>query len=69
MLVGSTFRTNGLHFTYGCPALSAGYFSKVYLQNHLVRIHYGCVTLSAAYLCNLYVQDHWLAPDLWVSDH
>ena len=39
MLVGFIFRMNGLHFTYGSPALSVAYICYVYLQNPLVTIH------------------------------
>jgi len=32
-LVTSTYRITGLHYTYGCPTLSAAYVGWLYLQN------------------------------------
>ena len=39
MLVTSTQRITGLHYTYGCPTLIRAYVGYLYLQNHRVTLH------------------------------
>ena len=38
LFISCTFRITGLHYTYWCPAPSAAYDSKVYLQIHRITL-------------------------------
>ena len=39
MLVFSTYRITGLHYTYGCATLSAAYVGYLFLQNHRALLY------------------------------
>ena len=55
----STSRIPRLHYTSGCPTLSAAYVCMFYLQNYWVTLHLWVRHLSAAYVGLLYFQNHW----------
>ena len=73
MLVTSTYRIIGLHFSYGCITLNKAYVGAVQpfivKSYRITKLHYnyGNATLSADYVGYLYFQNHWGTPYVWVS--
>ena len=50
MLVFSTYRITGLHYTYGCATLSAGYVGYLFLQNHQALLYLWVSSLKCSLL-------------------
>jgi len=66
MLVISTLKISGLHYTYGCATLCAASICK--LTFRIPGLHYTdkCPTLTTGYVSYLYLQTHSVTLPLWV---
>ena len=58
MLVVSTYRITGLHYTYECATFSGANVGYLYVEYYWVTLNYGWSTLRAAYVGYLYQENH-----------
>ena len=66
MLVSSTQRITGVHYTCGCATLSRAYVGYLYLQNHWVLVHLWVSRLKCSFYCQVYLQNQLITLELRV---
>ena len=66
MLVSSTQRITGVHYTCGCATSSGGYVGYLYLQNYWVSVHLWVSRLKCSFYCQVYLQNQLITLELRV---